>query len=164
MIVFDSSPLIHLVKLGKLHYVLETFDEPCITPSVYEEIITKGLAKGENDAILLEKKVKDGAIKCVKNKTNDESLRGYLHDGERESILLAMESNAMVILDEKKARLIARQKKVPYHGTLGLLLMLFNENSIDKQHYIENLTKYADNGWISIGLFEQFRSFGEKNE
>lgn len=43
------------------------------------------------------------------------------------------------------------------HGTLGVLLILLKEKIIDKNHYLENLKLYADQGWISIGLYQKFR-------
>jgi len=45
-----------------------------------------------------------------------------LHDGERESILLAEAVGADVLLiDEQAGRTIARQRKLPVSGTLGVL-------------------------------------------
>src|SRR5262245_39462727 len=59
----------------------------------------------------------------VLNQTLVNSLRLELGAGEAEAIALSIElSAARVILDDKKARRIARQLRLPVTGTLAILV------------------------------------------
>src|SRR5271157_617277 len=164
MLVFDSSPLIHLTKLGKMEYVLETFGPITIPSAVYVEVITNGLEKGYADAALIlryfdEKKV---LRKEIKDETNP--FKGYLSDGEYQSIVLAEQDNGLLVIDEQKGRIIAKQKNVPFQTTLGMMFILLKEQQIGSNHYIENLNKYANNGWISIQVRDEFKNKVNEDE
>jgi predicted nucleic acid-binding protein len=63
------------------------------------------------------------SVQPVQNQTVVRSLRIELGAGESEAIALCSElSAARLILDDKKARRIARQMQVPVTGTLAVLL------------------------------------------
>jgi predicted nucleic acid-binding protein len=87
----------------------------------------------------------------------EDTLKAYLHLGEHKSILLAESQGALLIVDDRKARIIAKQKNIPYYTTLGVLQILFKEKIISKNLYLKNLRKYADQGWISIQVYEEFK-------
>ncbi len=53
MIILDSSPLIHLTKIGKIDYLINLFDFIIISKAVYKEVIIKGEKAGYSDARLL---------------------------------------------------------------------------------------------------------------
>jgi hypothetical protein len=62
-------------------------------------------------------------VQTVQNQAAVNSLRLELGDGEAEAIALAVEVQATrLILDDKKARRIARQLQLPVTGTLAVLL------------------------------------------
>jgi predicted nucleic acid-binding protein len=50
------------------------------------------------------------------------ALRLIVDSGEAEAITLAQERGCRIILDDRKARMVARQLGVPVTGTVGLLL------------------------------------------
>jgi predicted nucleic acid-binding protein len=51
------------------------------------------------------------------------ALRMHLHPGEAAAIALAVETpDCAIILDDRKARVVARQFDIPILGTIGLLL------------------------------------------
>jgi predicted nucleic acid-binding protein len=162
MIIFDASPLIHITNLGKIEYIFKIFPEITIANAVYEEVIKKGKEEGYNDAILLEKYIEQKKIICKDVPFIDMTLSNYLHKGEYKSILLAESSGGLLIIDDRKARLIAKQKNISYNTTLGVLQILLKEHIINKNHYLENLKKYSDNGWISIQVYEEFKKEAEK--
>ncbi|HME56496.1 MAG TPA: hypothetical protein VKM55_30125 [Candidatus Lokiarchaeia archaeon] len=164
MIVFDSSPLIHLSKLGKIEYALQIFGPITISSAVYTEVITNGLEKGYADASLLKRFYDEKRIVCKEIKDETNTFKGYLHDGEYQSILLAEQGKALLVIDERKGRIIAKQKNVPFQTTLGMMLILLKEKQIDSNHYIENLNKYANNGWISIQVRDEFKNKVNEDE
>jgi predicted nucleic acid-binding protein len=157
MIVFDSSPLIHLTQLGKLNYVIDIFKEITIPHAVYEEVVIKGVQMNQNDAKIIQSYIEEKKI-VVQDVEIQGIFKDILHPGEREAIFLSKKENALLIIDEKKGRIIARQHNITVHGTLGMLLILLEEKIIDISYYLENLRLYADNGWISLKLYEKFRN------
>ncbi len=68
----------------------------------------------------------------VKNKQLVQVLLEYLHRGEAEAITLAIEANTdIVILDDKKARSIARRLGLKIIGTIGILVLAKKQKLID---------------------------------
>ena len=82
MIILDSSPLIHLTKIGKLEYLIDLFDFLIISNAVYEEVIEGGIKAGYTDATLILNYLKDNKIKAITIENPDPLLKEYLHPGE----------------------------------------------------------------------------------
>jgi uncharacterized protein len=75
----------------------------------------------------------------VKNKTLILLLQQDLDNGEAEAIALLLEqSSEALLLDEKKARQVARRMTLPILGTLGLLIWA------KRQGVIVNLQEQLD--------------------
>ena len=68
MIILDSSPLIHLTKIGKIEYLVNLFDYLIISEAVYTETIENGIQSGYSDAKLLFNLVEEEKIKKLKIK------------------------------------------------------------------------------------------------
>ncbi len=63
-----------------------------------------------------------------------------LHSGEREAILLAEQLDAdLIILDEKAARQIARERGLQLTGLLGILAIAAAQNLIDLPTVVSRL-------------------------
>jgi len=106
--VSNSTCLIALERINRLNILAESFQTIMIPPAVKEEV---GL---EIDWLI---------VKPVKNKAVITSLNTQIDIGESEAIALAMElKDVYVLLDDKKARRIAKQIKLKVIGTIGLLL------------------------------------------
>jgi predicted nucleic acid-binding protein len=106
--VFDSSPLIYLNKVG-LEWVLEELEgEKIVPPEVYEQVVTRGKARGDADALHTERLVEPGVITVVPVerdfKTRVRGLRTELQEGELDVLALADEKSGTAILDESIAR------------------------------------------------------------
>jgi len=165
MIIFDSSPLIHLTQIGKLKNVISVFKNLVIPQAVYEEVVEKGIKQNYSDAIIIQNHINNNEI-LIKRPVIPSFLQNALHPGEREALAIAINNKeeALLIIDEKKARLIARENQVAIHGTLGILLILFEENVINPNKYHSNLRLYADRGWISLSLYDKYRKEVKYNE
>ncbi|MFQ5824170.1 MAG: DUF3368 domain-containing protein [bacterium] len=104
----NSSCLIALEKIGHLDLLSKSFDTVNIPPAVQSEL-------GQKVSWLL--------VKSVQNKAVVNSLKTQIDDGESEAIALAMElGNVFLVLDDKKARRIAKQLGLKIIGTVGMLL------------------------------------------
>lgn len=165
MIIFDSSPLIHLTKIGKIEFVLKIFGKIHIPEAVYEEVVEKGLNFGYADAFLIQNLEIEKQILKIKTKKHDPTLVNFLHKGEIEVLQLGEEyihkKKCLIVMDEKKGRLVAEQRKIPCISTAGLILLLLRHNVIKYDLYCSNLSKYASNGWFSLKNYQKFIKRGK---
>lgn len=106
--VSNSSCLIALEKIGHFDLLSKSFDTINIPSAVHSEL-------GQNIDWLI--------VKSVQNRALVNSLNTQIDDGESEAIALAMElRDVFIVLDDKKARRIAKQLGLKVIGTVGLLL------------------------------------------
>lgn len=106
--VSDSSCIIALAKIGRLDLLSKSFNTVSLPPAVQDEF-------GQNIDWLI--------VKSIRNKALVNSLKTQIGDGEAEAIALAMElADVFIVLDDKKARRIAKQLELKVIGTVGLLL------------------------------------------
>lgn len=94
-------------------------------------------------------------LRSVKNQALVQSLRLQLGSGEAEAIALAMESAAArLILDDKKARTIARQLGIPITGTVGIVLRAKDQGLVNSVRDVLNALQAA-NFHISSALQQE---------
>jgi len=149
--VFNSTPLIHLVKAG-LAWMIEALEgEKYTTPAVYREVVTIGNERGFDDAPVIESMIKRGLItvKEPRNKflefimKNHESIR----IGEAEVIGLAKELEAVAIIDDPVARRIAEIYGVRKEGAYTVIMRMLLKSEINKDQARESLQKLVISGW-----------------
>ena len=167
MIIFDSSPLIHFTKIGKIEFVLKLFGKIHIPEAVYEEVVEKGLKFGYSDAILIQNLENEKQILKMKTKKHDPTLVNFLHKGEIEVLQLGEEyahKKCLIVMDEKKGRLVAEQRNIPFISTAGLILLLLKYKVIKYDLYCSNIAKNASNGWFSLQNYQNYIKRGKKYE
>ncbi len=118
-VVLDTSPLIVLSKLGLLREGIELFGEVEIPTGVLKEIMRK------DDDVRSEvlQYINEGLIKVEERE--EEFPRIGL--GESSVISLAFERKKMAVLDDKRARRIARELGLTVIGSLSILKKLMVE-------------------------------------
>lgn len=127
-VVSNSSPLITFAKIGRLELLHHLYDAIAITPEVYDEVVVAGT--GLTGAIEVAaakwihvRQVEDPAALAA----ND--LKFGLGIGELSAIILGKELNArLVLIDEIKARKVARQQGLDVLGCVGALEDAFGLN------------------------------------
>lgn len=108
LVVVDTSCLIALERIDQLALVPAVFPDVVAPPVVAEEF-------GHSPTWL--------RVRTVQNTQAAAALRTQLDEGEAAVLALALETeDQTVLVDEKKARRIARQLELRTVGTLGLLL------------------------------------------
>lgn len=137
--ISNSSILIALSSIGQLSILIQRFPDGIIIPkSVWYEVVETGaeragameVAAGLNTWL---------SVQEVKNKPLISVLQQDLDDGEAEAIALFCEQPLKaLLLDEKKARQVARRMNLPILGTLGLLIWA------KRQGIIANLQEQLD--------------------
>ena len=137
--VFNSSPIIILGKLGYLANSIVLFGEVYVPEGVLLEVT----AKEDEVSVLLRELTERNLISVMEIEKIAELEYPGLHRGELEAIALAKRLDAMVVLDDLKARKAARLEGLRVIGTLGILRIL-NEAGMLKespQELLEILTR-----------------------
>lgn len=132
LIIADASCLIALYNIGELEILQELFKEIFITPEIEKEVRAE--------------KPKWIKIKSVKNKSKIQELEKILDIGEASGIALALEHNeALLIIDERKGRSVAKTLEIPIIGTLGILIEA-NKVGIERD-YLQIIEKLREDNF-----------------
>ncbi len=145
-VVSDSSPLITLAKIGRLDVLNHLYQTITITPQVYEEVVLHGSGlKGSAEVATCKwievKSIENvGALAAAREKFG-------LGIGETSAIILGWELSAsLVLIDEIKARKVAREYGMAVLGCVGILEDAF------RSHLLSDLAR-AYRQLISAGAY-----------
>ncbi len=166
MPISNSSPLIHLSRLGKLGYMKEAFSSILIPPAVRLETIEKGKKEGYSDALLLEKLEAEGWLQTAelsaKSRRVAKDLSDVVGEGEAEAISLAMEREDRLFVDDLKGRRLAEQLRIENISTLGIIFELLVNGIVTKVDFVKNVKNYGAHGWISGEIIQEFIERGQE--
>ncbi|MBD2776701.1 DUF3368 domain-containing protein [Iningainema tapete] len=128
-IVFNSSPLIFLVRLGFLDSFVDSADEFYLPAFVVEEIRAKSDETSDSvQALIDSRKI---TVKSIKLTTLANSLNMRLGKGESEAIALGIELPCdYIILDDGAARKEATRLGLNVKGTLAVIKKLQTDGKI----------------------------------
>jgi predicted nucleic acid-binding protein len=117
--ICDTSPLQYLYQIGQIDILQGLTSKIVVPPSVLSEIgegLRLGLELPDLASIKwvgVEQPISQSAVPLVAD----------LGPGETEVLMLALEcSDPLVILDDARARRVAETLRIPFTGTLGLLI------------------------------------------
>ncbi|MCP4150345.1 MAG: DUF3368 domain-containing protein [bacterium] len=155
-IVSNTTPIISLASIDKLHLLENLFGKIYIPEAVYNEI-QSGKYPGyeEVNSEFFE-------IVPVKNRFNVNLLLNELDAGESEAIVVAREIDAdSLIIDEKLAYRIARSQGLAVIGTLTVLLMAKNKGLLKEiKPLLDEMIRKGR--WYSLKVYNHFlKSIGE---
>ena len=149
-LVFNSTPLIYLTKVGLSDVFEDLKAEMLTSPSVKREVVDEGKRKGVPDAIVLEKLFESNVFEVVEPKD-----RGFLsrlletrgfHVTDAEVLTLARERKGLAVIDDEVARKTAKVYGIAYVGTLYVLVRAVSERLITKER-----AKQAVNDMVFVG-------------
>lgn len=159
MIVSNSSPLIYLAKINKLHLLKLLFNKLFIPEEVYAETVVTGKTRNFSDALLIERAVQEGWIEIKKTNYNFEYKEIYdkIHPGEIEAIKLAKQLNAkLLLIDDASAHTVAKALGLNARGTIYVLLSSYEKKLISKTEAKSCLHELILHGFrISIELYSK---------
>jgi predicted nucleic acid-binding protein len=158
--VADSSPLVILAKLGCFDFLKQLFPSLIISTEVHREVVVDGAglpgASEVAQASWIEVKRIASPASLV------EAQQKYpLGAGELSTILLGKELRAdAVLLDDHKARKLARDEGLPVRGSVGVLETLYLRGHLaDLRRAFQQLV--AENVYIDQRLLNhRLRSLG----
>lgn len=142
IIVSNTSPLTNLAAIGQFDLLRDLYSELNIPSGVWEELNAMGKPWPGSREVK-----KAGWIHQhnVQNRLWVCSLAKDLDKGEAESIVLASELNAgMILLDEKEGRNAAERVGLKPMGVIGIMLEAKHKNLIQSvQPHLDSLRQTA---------------------
>ncbi|MEE8167637.1 MAG: DUF3368 domain-containing protein [Candidatus Hydrothermarchaeales archaeon] len=144
--------MIYLGKVGKLE-LLKDYDEVFISPTVYEETVSKGIEKGFLDAKIIQKAVDGGMVKLKKLNTEQskEALEltkfAGIELGEAEAIILAKDLKAELLIDDVVAHGVGRTFGMEPLWTTSYILKLVSKERLTKTGAREIIEKLVEAGY-----------------
>lgn len=131
LIICDTSCLILFDKLNKLDLLKKLYDKIYITPEIEKEF-----------GATLPSWIK---IKQPKNIPLTQTLSQLVDEGEASAIALAFElPEGVLVLDDLKARKVAKSLNLKITGSLGLLVKLKQQGHIRELREVLNQVKKTD--------------------
>jgi uncharacterized protein len=121
VIVSDASPLIGLAKISHLHLLPLLYGTIKVPTAVYAELTVSGVGRAGAEEVAQASWIQ---VESVTDQLRVDYLRGDLDLGEAEALVLAQERHANYFLvDEERARTVAKLLRVPFIGTAGILVL-----------------------------------------
>ncbi len=150
-LVFNSTPLIYLSKVGLSGIIEGLQDEKLTSPLVKNEVVDKGKQKGVPEAVALEKLFENGVFKLCSPKdqlflSRLSKTRG-LHAADAEVLALAKEQAGLAVIDDEVARKTAKVYKISYVGTPYILARAVSEEFLSKEQAKAAVKDMVSSGW-----------------
>jgi len=141
IVISDTSVITNLIRLGELDLLHQLFEKIIIPKKVYNE-----LGKLPEQAAYVSQ-IEWIEIKGISQTEWYNQLVEILDPGEAESIVLALELEAeLLIIDEKRGRKIAAEHGITITGLIGILI---EAKELD---FIQRVKPYLDQLIYEIGF------------
>ena len=156
MVICDSSTLIHLSGIGRIHLLKDLFERVTIPPAVWREVVEQGAGRPGVPEVEEARRAGWLAVQAPSDLPLLRHLRHELDAGEAEVVALAVERGAsLVLLDESEARRLASTFGLEKTGIIGILIRARMAGRIERLAP-ELVRLRTDSGfWIDERLFQR---------
>ncbi|MEM3677066.1 MAG: DUF3368 domain-containing protein [Candidatus Bathyarchaeia archaeon] len=150
-LVFNSTPLIYIAKIGLSRIFGELKGEKLTSPSVKREVVDEGKRKVIADAMVLEGLFQKDVLKVVK--PGDTSFLEALlqtkglHVVDAEVLAIAKERDGVAIIDDEVARKTAKIYGIAYAGTPYISFKAFFQGLVAKEDVKRAIKDMVFAGW-----------------
>jgi len=130
IVVSNTSPIINLACVGRLDLLKRLYGQVHIPEAVYQEVVVTGAGKPgarevETDPCFVRCALDDQILAVA--------LQLELDAGEASAIALAVERDVdLILLDERRARAVAKRYSLPVMGLLGVLVQAKQRGLLDE--------------------------------
>lgn len=127
IVVSDTTPIISFLKVHRLELLKTLYGKIIVPGAVYQELTSNSAYEMEREEVIHCDFISIGEIQ---NEESVKILRNVtgLDAGESEALVLYDEWNAdLLLMDERKGRQIANKMSIQYIGTMGILMLSFDE-------------------------------------
>lgn len=150
-VICNATPLINFAATDRLDILQLTFGQIIIPQAVFHETTGAGFPGSP----FVQQAVTASWLEVcsVSGKVN---IAPELDDGEREAIQLALEIGIQrVLLDEREARQVAEQLGLQVMGTLGILLLAKQNQTILQVRPLLDAMMDKAQYWVNERLYQQ---------
>lgn len=156
IVIINSGPLMALAKLGLLHLLGRLYGKVAMPGAVYEEVVLRGMEQGFPDSLQVKLGIQQKQLSVEEvRKPRADIAELPLHKGEKETLNLAMEHKAdLVLLDDMLARSEAQAHGFSVKGTLGIIAKGYRTGvlTLDEVQIIFDSIIERNDIWIAEGL------------
>lgn len=164
--ISDSSTLIHLTKIRRLYLLFEFHEKILIAPAVWREVVQEGRKWPGSSEVEEGRQLGRIDVVAPANQPLIRFLQKDLHEGESETIALAVELKSdVVFLDESEARKTAGVYGLNISGVIGILIRAKREGRISSLK--EELDRLRNDAgfWIGEEIYKKaLRASGENED
>ena len=156
IVIADTTPLISLMKIGRLDLIFHLFGEIMIPKAVFDELVYNSRFPEESRQMKESSFIKTVVVEDIKSVELLRRSTG-LDAGESEAIILSDKLKASILLmDEVKGRQVAKQMGIQIMGTIGMLLAAYRSEVLSKQEILQYINILKVSGrHVSDKLYEQ---------
>lgn len=148
IVVADTSPLLHLARIGRLGLIPAGVGPVVVPASVWNELLRAGTRVDVAADI--------GAAAWITVSDDPPVIDLGLDPGETAAILLAESLGAdALIIDERRGRRVAKERGLGIIGTLGIVASARRAGAIEKAAPILDALR-ADGFWLSEELVARY--------
>lgn len=148
IVVADTSPLLHLARVGRLDLIPAAVGPVIVPRTVWSELIQPGTRAEVVNAIR--------AATWIGVRDDPAPVDLGLDPGETAAILLAEELSAdALLIDERCGRGVAAGRGIAVIGTLGVLAGAKRAGAVDRVAPLVAALR-ADGFWLADALVERF--------
>lgn len=142
IVVSNTSPLTNLAAIGQFDLLHQIYGRICIAEGVWDELNARGIRWPGSEAVAGARWIERHT---VQNRSLVTALRRDLDRGEAESIALAVELEAdLVLMDEREGRHAAQRMGLHVIGVVGVLLEAKASGVVDSvRPYLDGLRQRA---------------------
>jgi len=174
-IVSNTSPLIWLLKVGKLDLLKKIFREVIIPEEVFKESVDRGLEEGFSDPLIIKECIDQGWIRVSKLNEKEAKLcqkimehAFEIHLGEAQAIILAHEMGMLLLMDESSGRAFAETWGLKVRGTLYVIMKAIREEALKKDEAKEALLQLISKGFriepkLLARILKEIESFTQRH-
>jgi predicted nucleic acid-binding protein len=159
IVVSDSTPLIQFAKAGCMEILVSLYEDILITNEVYREVVVEGNLLEKEDAVIIQKCVGKNIHVRSPGSSSGRLVEKYLiHKGEADSIQLAKEMGArLILMNEREGRIAAKSEGLKVKGSIGILFDAIKAGIVDENGALSILSKFRDNPqvfWIEPDIIK----------
>lgn len=166
--VANAGPLIALGKLGLVRLLSQLYDPILVPTQVYQEVVTRGLDLGQQDAYAVQLAVARRELVVTDVELIEAPVadtESSLHLGERAVIQLAKQVKAdWVLLDDQLAREQAQGLGLHVKGTLGIIVAAYRHRLLaaEEVDLIFQAILDREDIWISDALVRRVKDVWQR--
>lgn len=160
-VVSNSSPLIALSRLARLELLQALYSEILIPQAVYQEVVQSGNGRAGATAVGSARWI---TVQTVQDTLAVDLLRDQLDRGESEAIVLALETQAQLLLiDEARGRRITQSRGIAHIGTVGVIVQAKRTKLIQSGTAL--LNQLIEIGFrMDVSLYQRAKTLMEEAE